>query len=133
MLEAHICTSTSSHITACPPQDPLIGGIRHPCATCTAKVARLHLPRSRALAACAPLPHVQGETYVFMNMTTYEEVRVPRDDAWAKWLQEGVECNLQLFNGTVIGVEPPKVLIVQARQPFHMNCSESKAADNMMF
>ena len=58
---------------------------------------------------------MQGTTYVFMNMTTYEEVRVPRDEVWAKWLQEGVDCDLQFFDGVVISVDPPKNMTVKVR------------------
>ena len=66
---------------------------------------------------------MQGTTYVFMNMTTYEEVRVPRDEAWAKWLQEGVDCDLQFFDGVVISVDPPKNMVVKVR-PRHCWCRD---------
>ena len=51
---------------------------------------------------------MQGSTYVFMDMETYEEVRVARDDAWAKWLSEGMTCTVLFFNGAVISVDPPE-------------------------
>ena len=50
---------------------------------------------------------LQGQTYVFMDMETYEEVRLPRDDEWAQYLLEGTNCDLLFFNGEVISVEPP--------------------------
>ena len=31
--------------------------------------------------------------YVFMDMATYEETRVPRDDDWAKYMKEGMEVS----------------------------------------
>jgi translation elongation factor P/translation initiation factor 5A len=29
--------------------------------------------------------------YVFMDLSTYEETRLPKDDSWAKWLKVGLE------------------------------------------
>ncbi len=40
--------------------------------------------------------------YVFMDLTTYEETRLPKDDSWAKWLKEGAEVALVRW-----GVPPP--------------------------
>ena len=31
--------------------------------------------------------------YVFMDMATYEETRVPKDDDWAKYMKEGMEVS----------------------------------------
>ena len=41
--------------------------------------------------------------YVFMDMTTYEETRVPRDEDWAKYLKEGMDVGVLLWNGKVRG------------------------------
>ena len=44
--------------------------------------------------------------FVFMDMTTFEEKRVPKEDvSAAKFLEEGVEVKLQVYNGKVIGKE----------------------------
>lgn len=43
-----------------------------------------------------------------MNMESFEEIRVPRDDAWALYLREGTDVDLVFFNGDVISVEPPQ-------------------------
>jgi hypothetical protein len=43
-----------------------------------------------------------------MNMETFEEIRVPRDDEWALYLREGTDCDMVFFNGDVISVEPPQ-------------------------
>ena len=32
--------------------------------------------------------------YVFMDMSTYEETRVPRSDDWSKYMKEGMEVSL---------------------------------------
>ena len=35
--------------------------------------------------------------YVFMDLSTYEETRLPKDDTWAKWLKVGfAACTVQL-------------------------------------
>ena len=39
--------------------------------------------------------------YVFMDMTSYEETRIPRDDDWAKYLKEGMDVGVLLWNGKV--------------------------------
>ena len=42
--------------------------------------------------------------YVFMDMETYEERRVPKEDvSGAKFMEEGLEVKLQYFDGKVIG------------------------------
>jgi translation elongation factor P/translation initiation factor 5A len=35
-----------------------------------------------------------------MDMQSYEETRLPRDD-WAKYLKEGAVCSLMFFQGKV--------------------------------
>jgi hypothetical protein len=48
-----------------------------------------------------------------MNMESFEEIRVPRDDDWAKFLTEGTDCDLVFFNGDVISVEPPQIMVLK--------------------
>ena len=43
-----------------------------------------------------------------MDLSTYEETRLPRDDAWAKWLKDGMEAQLLKWDGRVISVDLPK-------------------------
>lgn len=60
---------------------------------------------------------VQGNDYVFMDMASYEETRVPRDEDWAKYLKEGTDCQLLFYNGDVISVDVPttmELLVTQA-------------------
>lgn len=59
---------------------------------------------------------LQGQTFVFMDMETYEEVRIPRDDEWAQYLPEGTNCDLLFYNGEVISVEPPQNMDLQVTQ-----------------
>lgn len=57
-----------------------------------------------------------GEFFVFMDMETYEEVRVPRDESWAKYLREGTDCDVVFHNGQVISVEPPQNMVLKVTQ-----------------
>jgi hypothetical protein len=40
-------------------------------------------------------------SYVFMDQSTYEETRLPRDNEWAAFLKEGATCELLFYNGKV--------------------------------
>lgn len=51
----------------------------------------------------------QGETFVFMNITTYDQYELTADqvdDNW-KYLKEGMGCTMMLFNGLPIVMSPP--------------------------
>lgn len=51
----------------------------------------------------------QGEDYVFMDSTTFEQYEVKSEvagDAW-KFLKDGMTCSVTLFNGIPIILEPP--------------------------
>ena len=51
----------------------------------------------------------QGDTFVFMNNKTFDQYELSAeqvDDGW-KYLKEGMECNLVLFNGNPITMAPP--------------------------
>jgi hypothetical protein len=45
-----------------------------------------------------------------MDMSSYEETRVPRDEDWAKYLKEGMDVGVLLWNGKVISVELPNTV-----------------------
>lgn len=51
----------------------------------------------------------QGETFVFMDNTNFEQYEVPIDMLNEKegFLKEGLLCNVTLFNGRPIVVDPP--------------------------
>lgn len=42
-----------------------------------------------------------------MDNTTYEETRLKKDTSWSKYLKEGAEVALLVWNGKVITVDPP--------------------------
>lgn len=50
-----------------------------------------------------------GAQFVFMDLTSYEELRLDESTVGDKmmWLKEGTDCNLLFWNGKVIGFELP--------------------------
>jgi elongation factor P len=51
----------------------------------------------------------QGDTFVFMDNTTYEQYELSIeqvDDAW-KYLIEGMTCQMTIYNGNPITMSPP--------------------------
>jgi elongation factor P len=51
----------------------------------------------------------QGEAYVFMDSKTFEQYEIAGDvagDAW-KYLKDGMDCTMTLFNGQPILFDPP--------------------------
>eukprot|EP00638_Chattonella_subsalsa_P007006 CAMPEP_0117758674 /NCGR_PEP_ID=MMETSP0947-20121206/15540_1 /TAXON_ID=44440 /ORGANISM="Chattonella subsalsa, Strain CCMP2191" /LENGTH=189 /DNA_ID=CAMNT_0005578949 /DNA_START=226 /DNA_END=795 /DNA_ORIENTATION=- len=57
----------------------------------------------------------EGENYVFMDMETFEEDRIPVDflGDTVQWLQEGSDVKIIKWNGKVIDVEVPKTLTLE--------------------
>ncbi|XP_006842488.2 uncharacterized protein LOC18432316 [Amborella trichopoda] len=60
-----------------------------------------------------------GSQFVFMDLSSYEEARLNESDVGdkKKWLKEGMDCNVLLWNGKVIDFELPitvKVTVVEA-------------------
>ncbi len=51
----------------------------------------------------------EGDTYVFMDMQTYEETRLEKSD-WAKFLKVEQMVSVVVWNGKVISVDLPKVV-----------------------
>ena len=54
----------------------------------------------------------EGETYVFMDMQTYEETRLERSD-WAKYLKVEETVSMVVWNDKVISVDLPKVVSLE--------------------
>ncbi|GAV67287.1 EFP domain-containing protein/EFP_N domain-containing protein/Elong-fact-P_C domain-containing protein [Cephalotus follicularis] len=50
-----------------------------------------------------------GAQFVFMDLSTFEEIRLNEKDVAdkTKWLKEGMDCNLLFWNGKVIDFELP--------------------------
>lgn len=63
----------------------------------------------------------QGDRFVFMENTNYEQYELTAeqvDETW-KWIKEGTVCSMMLFNGNPISVDPPNhvVLKVEYAEP----------------
>lgn len=56
----------------------------------------------------AQFTYTEGNDYVFMDLVSYEETRLPRDDSWAQFLKEGAEAQLVRWNDRVISVDLAK-------------------------
>ncbi len=54
--------------------------------------------------------YADGEEYVFMDMSTYEETRVKYDESWAKYMKEGMDVSVLVWNGNVISVDVPNTV-----------------------
>ncbi len=57
----------------------------------------------------------QGDVFVFMDTTTYDQFELTEeqvDDTW-KWIKEGTNCSMMLFNDTPIAVSPPNHVVLK--------------------
>jgi len=57
----------------------------------------------------------QADTFVFMHNETYEQYELSADqvdDAW-RFLKEGMNCGMLLFNGNPIGMTPPNHVVLE--------------------
>jgi elongation factor P len=57
----------------------------------------------------------QQDHFVFMDKTTFEQYELSReqtDDAW-KYLKEGMDCQMVLFNNNPISVSPPNHVVLK--------------------
>jgi elongation factor P len=57
----------------------------------------------------------ESDSYVFMDTNTGDQIHVERDKVGdeARFLGEGLDCEVTLFNGNAIGVELPANVIMQ--------------------
>lgn len=57
----------------------------------------------------------QGENFVFMDIKTFEQYELTRDQVGegAKFLKEGMNCSMLLFNDRPISFEPPKQVVLR--------------------
>ena len=57
----------------------------------------------------------QADTFVFMDNETYDQYELPlekMDDAW-KFLKEGMNCSMLLYNESPIGMTPPNHVVLR--------------------
>jgi elongation factor P len=57
----------------------------------------------------------EADTYVFMDAATGDQIHVEKDKIGddAKWLSEGMEIDVTLFNGNAIGIDIPPSVVLQ--------------------
>ena len=57
----------------------------------------------------------QADTFVFMDNETYDQYELPlekMDDTW-KFLKEGMNCSMLLYNESPIGMTPPNHVVLR--------------------
>jgi elongation factor P len=59
-----------------------------------------------------------GETFVFMNPETFDQVTVPGDVVgdYAPYLQEGMACMVALFDGRAVSIELPQKVTLEVTE-----------------
>src|SRR5215472_10387570 len=60
----------------------------------------------------------EGDSYVFMDTSTGDQIHVGKDQVGeaARFLSEGLDCEVTLFNGNPIGIELPSSVVVQVTE-----------------
>ncbi|MCO6558309.1 MAG: elongation factor P [Bifidobacterium sp.] len=60
----------------------------------------------------------EGDTYVFMDMTTYDQISIPKElvGDQAKFLLEGTDCIVSFHDGTPLSVELPASVVLKVTQ-----------------
>jgi elongation factor P len=58
---------------------------------------------------------MEADTYVFMDTSTGDQIHVEKDKLGdeSRFLTEGLDCEVTLFNGNAIGVELPASVVMQ--------------------
>lgn len=74
--------------------------------------AGVTIPEANVSKETKQFTYKDGNMYVFMDLTTYEEFRLNEKDVGdkTKWLKEGMDCNLQFWNGKAIDLELPIIV-----------------------
>ncbi|KMT06525.1 hypothetical protein BVRB_7g156990 [Beta vulgaris subsp. vulgaris] len=74
--------------------------------------AGVSIPEANVSKETKQFTYKDGNLYVFMDLTTYEEFRLNEKDVGdkTKWLKEGMDCNLQFWNGKPIDLELPIIV-----------------------
>lgn len=59
--------------------------------------------------------YMDGEHYAFMDTNTYEQVLVDSDAVGevSSWLKENTDCQVLLYKGKAIGVQPPNFVTLE--------------------
>jgi elongation factor P len=56
-----------------------------------------------------------GDSYVFMNPETYDQIHVPEEvlGDHAVYLQESMKCKLSVYEGAAVGIELPQRVVLE--------------------
>ena len=67
------------------------------------------VPRGRVERRQMQFLYSEGDNYVFMDTENYEQITLSREQIGTalKWMKEDLSMTVMLFQGNVIGVEPP--------------------------
>ncbi|XP_077217214.1 elongation factor P (EF-P) family protein [Tasmannia lanceolata] len=67
------------------------------------------IPEANIMKETKQFTYKDGSQYVFMDLSTYEEIRLNEADVGdkKKWLKEGMDCNLLFWNGRIIDFDLP--------------------------
>jgi elongation factor P len=57
----------------------------------------------------------EGDTFVFMDTSTGDQIHVEKDKVGddARWLNEGMDVDVTLYNGNAIGIDLPASVVMQ--------------------
>ncbi|KAF3447955.1 hypothetical protein FNV43_RR08662 [Rhamnella rubrinervis] len=71
--------------------------------------AGVTIPEADVFKETKQFTYKDGPQYVFMDLSTFEEIRLNEADVGdkTKWLREGMDCNLLFWKGKVIDFELP--------------------------
>lgn len=75
-----------------------------------------------------------GDTYVFMNNETYEQLEIPADKLTeqVKYLKEGLEITISMYEGEIIGIALPEKIeyeIVETSEAVKGNTTNNAQKD----
>lgn len=75
-----------------------------------------------------------GDTYVFMNNETYEQLEIPADKLTdqIKYLKEGLEITISMYEGEIIGISLPEKIeyeIVETSEAVKGNTTNNAQKD----
>ncbi len=74
------------------------------------KIEKAHVEKSKS-----QFLYMDGENYVFMNNETYDQMELSKDTLGdnAKYLKEGLEIQIAMYEGEIIGIDLPEKIEYQ--------------------
>jgi elongation factor P len=77
------------------------------------KVATAHIDKNKMAYL-----YSAGDSYVFMNNETYEQIEIPRNqiEYQLNFIVEGMEVNVISFEGEILGVDIPEKVVLEVTE-----------------